>query len=294
MNTRPVALVLHGGAGVLADRSYAREVAHLQELAEEGKALLAQGSHAADIAVKLVRAMEESALYVAGRGASPNTAGRYELDASIMEGPSRKAGAVAALEGFISPITAARVVMDSTPHVLIAGAGAADIARQHEVEAIADPDSYYRPAAVADDREIATGTVGCVVLDANGVLCAATSTGGTLRKRWGRVGDTPIIGSGTWADARVAVSCTGQGEYFMRANAAADVSARMRYLKADVNTAVRGVLDDIGALGGDGGIIAVDSRGEVCARYNSQGMKHAIVHADGRIEAGVTREDAAR
>lgn len=287
--TRPTALVLHGGAGVLANRSYEREVAHLRELAEEGKALLAGGGHAVDIAVKLVRAMEESALYVAGRGASPNTAGRYELDASIMEGPSRKAGAVAALEGFISPITAARVVMDSTPHVLIAGAGAADIARSHKIEEVSDPESYYQPAAVPDGREIATGTVGCVVLDADGILCGATSTGGTLRKRWGRVGDTPIIGAGTWADARVAVSCTGQGEYFMRANAAADVSARMRYLGSNLEEAVQGVLDDIAELGGDGGIIAVDSRGEVSARYNSQGMKHAIVYADGRIEAGMQR-----
>lgn len=287
MSQKPVALVLHGGAGVLAERAYDREIAHLEELAIEGRDRLARGESAADIAVTLVRAMEESGLYVAGKGASPNTAGRYELDASIMEGPHRRAGAVAALEGFISPITAARVVMEATPHVLIAGAGAADIARQHKVEEIAEPESYYTPAAVADDREIATGTVGCVVLDSEGHLCAATSTGGTLRKRWGRVGDTPIIGSGTWADARVAVSCTGQGEFFMRANAAADVSARIRYLGASLDQAVRGVLEDIGALGGDGGIIAVDSFGNVSARYNSQGMKHAILRADGTITAGV-------
>jgi L-asparaginase / beta-aspartyl-peptidase len=287
MSTRPVALVLHGGAGVLAERAYDREIAHLEELAIEGRDRLARGDKAVDIAVTLVRAMEESGLYVAGKGASPNTAGRYELDASIMEGPDRRAGAVAALEGFVSPIEAARVVMEATPHVLIAGAGAGDIARSHGVEEIAEPESYYTPAAVADDREIATGTVGCVVLDREGHLCAATSTGGTLRKRWGRVGDTPIIGSGTWADARVAVSCTGQGEFFMRANAAADVSARIRYLGASLDQAVRGVLEDIAALGGDGGIIAVDSFGNVSARYNSQGMKHAILRADGSISAGV-------
>lgn len=287
MSTRPVALVLHGGAGVLAERAYDREIAHLEELAIKGRDRLARGDKAVDIAVTLVRAMEESGLYVAGKGASPNTAGRYELDASIMEGPDRRAGAVAALEGFASPIEAARVVMEATPHVLIAGAGAGDIARQHKVEEIAEPESYYTPAAVADDREIATGTVGCVVLDSEGHLCAATSTGGTLRKRWGRVGDTPIIGSGTWADARVAVSCTGQGEFFMRANAAADVSARIRYLGASLDQAVRGVLEDIAALGGDGGIIAVDSFGNVSARYNSQGMKHAILRADGSISAGV-------
>ncbi len=287
MSQKPVALVLHGGAGVLAERAYDREIAHLEELAIKGRDRLARGDKAVDIAVTLVRAMEESGLYVAGKGASPNTAGRYELDASIMEGPDRRAGAVAALEGFASPIEAARVVMEATPHVLIAGAGAADIARSHEVEEIAEPESYYTPAAVADDREIATGTVGCVVLDSEGHLCAATSTGGTLRKRWGRVGDTPIIGSGTWADARVAVSCTGQGEFFMRANAAADVSARIRYLGASLDQAVRGVLEDIGALGGDGGIIAVDSFGNVSARYNSQGMKHAILRTDGTISAGV-------
>lgn len=287
MSQKPVALVLHGGAGVLAERAYDREIAHLEELAIEGRDRLARGESAVDIAVTLVRAMEESGLYVAGKGASPNTAGRYELDASIMEGPDRRAGAVAALEGFVSPIEAARVVMEATPHVLIAGAGAADIARQHKVEEIAGPESYYTPAAVADDREIATGTVGCVVLDSDGHLCAATSTGGTLRKRWGRVGDTPIIGSGTWADARVAVSCTGQGEFFMRANAAADVSARIRYLGASLDQAVRGVLEDIGALGGDGGIIAVDNFGNVSARYNSQGMKRAILRADGSISAGV-------
>lgn len=285
--THPIALVLHGGAGVLADKSYADEIEHLRTLAEQGRDRLNAGDSALDVAMVMVAAMEASGLYVAGKGTSPNAAGRYELDASLMDGPTRKAGAVSALEGFASPITVARAVMERTPHVLLAGEGAAAFARDEGLERIDDPDRYYTPAAVADDREIATGTVGCVALDGEGRLAAATSTGGTLRKRWGRVGDTPIIGSGTWADERVAVSCTGQGEMFMRANAAADVSARVRYAGASLEDAVRGALADVARLGGDGGIIAIDASGDVCAQYNSHGMKRAVVRPDGSIEAGV-------
>jgi len=286
--TSPVtALILHGGAGVLADRSYDVEIAHLRNLAEEGRAALAAGADALDVVCDMVRAMEISGLYVAGKGSAPNRAGRYELDAAVMDGRARRAGAVSALEGFLSPVDAARAVMDHTPHVLLAGAGAAHFARERRLATVRDPDGYYMSAAAPDSRAIPTGTVGAVALDASGALAAATSTGGTLNKVWGRVGDTPIIGSGTWADERAAVSCTGQGEFFMRANAAADVSARVRYAGSDLDAAVQGALDDVGALGGEGGIIAVDASGAVSARYNSPGMKHAIVHADGRITASV-------
>ncbi|MCC5996350.1 MAG: isoaspartyl peptidase/L-asparaginase [Oceanicaulis sp.] len=285
--TPVTALVLHGGAGVLADRSYDVEIAHLRNLAEEGRAALAAGADALDVVCDMVRAMEISGLYVAGKGSAPNRAGRYELDAAVMDGRGRRAGAVSALEGFLSPVDAARAVMDHTPHVLLAGAGAAHFAREHGLAAVRDPDGYYMSAAAPDSRAIPTGTVGAVALDASGALAAATSTGGTLNKVWGRVGDTPIIGSGTWADERAAVSCTGQGEFFMRANAAADVSARVRYAGSDLDAAVQGALDDVGALGGEGGIIAVDASGAVSARYNSPGMKHAIVHPGGRITAGV-------
>jgi L-asparaginase/beta-aspartyl-peptidase (threonine type) len=283
---RPV-FVLHGGAGVLAERSYDTELAHMTKLAHAARDALRGGASALDVICEAVRDMEASGLYVAGKGASPNRAGRYELDAAIMDGSTRNAGAVSALEGFISPITAARRVMDETPHVLLAGAGAAHFAREQGLEAVADAPGYYVPAAAPDNRAIPTGTVGAVALDASGRLAAATSTGGTLNKVWGRVGDTPIIGSGTWADGRAAVSCTGQGEFFMRANAAADVSARMRYAGETLDGAVAGTLEDVAALGGEGGMIAVDASGQVCARFNSPGMKRALVHADGRVEVAV-------
>ncbi|MCP2680631.1 isoaspartyl peptidase/L-asparaginase [Maricaulaceae bacterium NA33B04] len=284
--SRPV-FILHGGAGVLAARSYDREEAHMAELAELARKSLDAGASAMDVVCSAVRTLEASGLYVAGKGSSPNRSGHYELDASVMNGPSRKAGAVAALEGFISPVEVARAVMNETPHVMLAGAGAASFARQHAFERVADPKSYYTPAGAPDTRELPTGTVGAVALDGRGRLAAATSTGGTLNKVWGRVGDTPIIGSGTWADERVAVSCTGQGEYFMRANAAADVSARVRYGGETLEAAVKGALDDVAHLGGDGGIIAIDAEGNVSAQFNSAGMKRAIVHADGRIEVAV-------
>ena len=283
---RPV-FVLHGGAGVLAERDYDAELAHMETLAAAARDALAAGASAMDAVCDAVRALESSGLYVAGKGASPNQAGRYELDAAVMDGSTRNAGAVSALEGYVSPVTAARRVMDATPHVLLAGAGAARFAEEQGLEVVGDAPSYYTPAAAPDTRAIPTGTVGAVALDCDGRLAAATSTGGTLNKVWGRVGDTPIIGSGTWADERCAVSCTGQGEYFMRANAAADVSARMRYGGQSLSDAVAGALEDVAALGGEGGIIAVDAGGAVCATFNSPGMKRALVYADGRVEAAV-------
>lgn len=285
--TSPIAFVLHGGAGVLAERSYDREIAHMEALAGAAKDALQAGGSALDAVCDAVRALETSGLYVAGKGASPNQAGRYELDASLMTGPGREAGAVAVLEGFVSPIHAARAVMEHTPHVLLAGAGAARFCLDQGLERVTAAPDYYTPAAAPDGRAIATGTVGAVALDQDGRLAAATSTGGTLNKVWGRVGDTPVIGAGSWADERCAVSCTGQGEYFLRANAAADVSARLRYAGADLEAAVAGALDDVKTLGGEGGIIAVDAAGAVSAQFNSPGMKRAIVHGDGRIEAGV-------
>tara|TARA_R110002096_G_scaffold275114_1_gene468853 strand:- start:741 stop:1613 length:873 start_codon:yes stop_codon:yes gene_type:complete len=288
MTTSPTALVLHGGAGVLARKSYDREIDHMRSLAERGKTQLRDGMPALDVVSDIIRALEASGLYVAGKGSSPNTEGRYELDAAIMDGPTRRAGAVAALEGFVSPIDAARMVMDETPHVLVAAEGAARLAARHGLKAVKDPDTYYKPAAVPDGRAIATGTVGCVALDTEGRLAAGTSTGGTLHKTPGRVGDCPLIGSGTWADVQVAVSCTGQGEYFIRSLAAGTVAARIRYLHESPDEAARYALKDVKRLGGDGGIIAVGADGRIAFPYNSQGMKYAAVFTDGHIEAGVT------
>lgn len=277
------ALALHGGAGVLADHDYARERANMQALAEMGRDLLDAGASALDVVTELVSGLEACGLYVAGKGASPNRAGRYELDASIMEGASQQAGAVAALTGFISPIQAARAVLKETPHVMLAGRGAESFAALKGLERVESVNDYYTPAAAPDDREFPTGTVGCVALDLEGRLAAATSTGGTLNKMEGRVGDTPIIGGATWADQTVAVSCTGQGEFFMRVAAAKDVSARMAYGGQDLPSAARDTLDSLGALGGEGGMLVLGADGSVATPFNSPGMKRAILHVDGSI-----------
>lgn len=273
------ALILHGGAGVLADHDYSAEREHMRHLAERAEGRLAAGDHAMDIVCDVIADLEASGLYVAGKGASPNRAGRYELDAAIMHGPTRKAGSIAALTGFVSPIGVARAVMDDTPHVMLAGHGACEFASLKDFQRVESVNDYYTPAAAPDDREIPTGTVGCVALDIHGELVAGTSTGGTLNKMEGRVGDCPIIGAGTWADDRVAVSCTGQGEFFLRTATAHDLAARVAYGGLSLGDATDAALKAVGGLGGEGGIIAVDRAGNVAHPFNSPGMKRAVVQA---------------
>ncbi|MBV9076867.1 MAG: isoaspartyl peptidase/L-asparaginase [Methylobacteriaceae bacterium] len=285
------ALALHGGAGARRGRDYAAEIVHMREVVERSRDSLAAGASALDVAVAAVRELEASALYVAGRGASPNTAGDYELDACLMDGDTGLTGAVAALQGFASPIAVARAVMERTPHVLLAGAGAAAFAREAGCEAIPDPGSWFRPAGRTETnhppRRLAHGTVGCVVRDAAGRLAAATSTGGVFGKLPGRVGDSPIAGAGAWADERVAVSSTGTGEFFVRTAAAAQVAHRMRFAGQDLASAGGDVIDEIGRLGGDGGLIAIDRDGAIAMPWNSEGMKRAALYPDGRIVSEV-------
>lgn len=280
------ALILHGGAGARRERNYDAEVVHMREVVEAMKARLDAGASALDVAVEAVVMLEDSGLYVAGRGASPNLAGAYELDASIMDGSTKRAGAVAALQGFRNPVVAARAVMDRTPHVMLAGEGAALFALDQGLEPIADEEVWFTRAGKGEDNHppgtLSHGTVGCCVLDAQGRLAAATSTAGVFGKMPGRVGDTPIPAAGTWADGNVAVSGTGQGEYFIRVAACAQTGWRVAAGQS-LAEASRAVIDEIGALGGDGGLIALDREGNIAAPYNSQGMKRAWLNPAGEI-----------
>ena len=285
MTGRP-ALILHGGAGARRERDYTREMAHMGEVVAAMKARLDAGAPALDVAVEATVLLEDSGLYVAGRGASPNLAGAYELDASLMDGSTRKAGAVAALQGFRNPVVAARAVMDRTPHVMLTGEGASLFALDQGLEPIADETAWFTRAGQGEDNHppgtLAHGTVGCCVLDRDGRLAAATSTAGVFGKMPGRVGDTPIPGAGSWADGRVAVSGTGQGEYFIRVAACAQVSWRVGAGQT-LAEAGRAVIEEIGNMGGDGGLIALDRDGNITAPFNSQGMKRAWLTPDGEI-----------
>lgn len=287
MTNKCLSLVVHGGAGAKKSRDYSREIAHMRDVVEAGREALRGGASALEVVQSATRELELSGLYVAGRGASPNTAGDYELDACLMDGATGRAGAVAALQGFQSPVGVARCVMEKTPHVMLAGEGAAAFARDQGLEAIGDPAAWFTRAGTFEDNHppgrLAHGTVGAVARDAEGRLAAATSTGGVFGKLPGRVGDTPIIGSGGWADGTVAVSCTGQGEYFIRTSAASQVAFRMRFGGQSLEAATAAVLAEIKAMGGDGGLIAVGADGAIAMPYVSEGMKRAGFSGDGEI-----------
>ena len=277
--TGQYAIALHGGAGAVAGRDYSATQDHLRELARECQAQLSEGASALDVVESAVKAMETSGLYVAGRGSAPNTAGYVELDASIMDGATRAAGAVAAIRDIVSPISVARGVMEHTPHVMLAGVGALAFAREFDFPEVTNPGAYYvLPVGVIADEvaEQTHGTVGAVAMDASGRLAAATSTGGTFGKLEGRVGDSPLVGAGTWADDDVAISCTGTGEHIIRAGGAISVALRVRG-GAALTVAIDELLAEIKRLGGDGGVIAVSRSGEIAMAYNSEGMKRAAV-----------------
>ncbi len=287
------ALILHGGAGARRERNYDLEVVHMREVVEAMKARLEAGASALDVAVEAVVMLEDSGLYVAGRGASPNLDGDYELDASIMDGVTGKAGAVAALQGYKNPVIAARAVMDKTPHVMLAGNGAARFAAAQALEPVIEPDQWFTRAGKGEDNHppgtLSHGTVGVCVLDIHGRLAAATSTAGVFGKMPGRVGDTPVPAAGTWADENAAVSCTGQGEYFIRAAAAARTAIGVGAGQS-LEDAAAATIARIGDMGGDGGLIALDRHGAIADPYNSQGMKRAWLDTDGNIVVRVFNE----
>ncbi|HUD51074.1 MAG TPA: isoaspartyl peptidase/L-asparaginase [Parvibaculum sp.] len=284
------AMALHGGAIIDTAKDYSLEIEHMRELVEVARTRLDQGEAAASIAAAIVHEMEMSGLYVAGRGASPNDEGLYELDAALMDGTTARIGAVAALQNFKSPVEVARAVMESSPHVFFAGAGAAAFARRSGLEPVPD-DNWYthvgsgRSASGFGSRPF--GTVGCVVLDRYGGLASATSTAGIFGKQAGRVGDSPVPGAGTWADRFCAVSCTGHGEFFIRTAAAVQVAHRLHYAGQGLNDAAVAVLREVEDLGGSGGLIAIDVAGRIAMPFISAGMKRAALFSDGSVSVNV-------
>ncbi|MGB3624354.1 MAG: isoaspartyl peptidase/L-asparaginase [Henriciella sp.] len=280
--TSRFALAIHGGAGVKPDRDYSEVEAHLTKLIAHGETMMSEGASAVATVETMVIELEQSGLYVAGRGAAPSKSGRYELDAAIMDGDGPRAGAVASVSRTRSPIRAARTVMDTSPYIMFVGEGADAFCAAQGLPEVEDAESWYRlPVGVSAKEtqmnELSHGTVGAVALDSQGRLAAATSTGGLFGKEAGRVGDTPLIGVGTFASRTVAVSCTGLGEYFMLAGVARDIEARMTYSGRPLADAAQASLDAVARLGGDGGLIAIAASGEIVMPFNSPGMKRACV-----------------
>ena len=269
----------------------ARYRAALERALDAGHMLLKNGGSSLDAVCAAVVVMEDSPLFNAGCGACYNTDEKHELDASVMDGATLRAGAVAAVSRIRNPVLAARAVMEKSRHVLLAGRGAERFASKHGVRLA--PASYFhtsaRLAALRKRLEAHHGTVGAVAFDAQGNLAAATSTGGYTGKLPGRVGDSPIIGAGTYADDNCAVSGTGLGEAFIRGVLAYDVAARIRYLRQPLAKAARAVIAKLADLQGDGGLIAVDRRGNIVMPFNSNGMYRACVTASGKRSVAIYR-----
>jgi len=307
--------VIHGGAGVIrrGDLSPEKEAEYrkkLEEVVLAGYKMLQNGGTSLDAVEAAIKMMEDSPLFNAGKGAVFTADGQNELDSSIMDGKTLKAGAVAGLHHIKNPISLARLVMDKSPHVMMVGDGAEKFAKEQGVELV--PQSYFytedrfkalqkikdeekrKAEAEKAGKKISLveaakdanrfGTVGAVALDKNGDLAAGTSTGGMTNKKFGRVGDAPIIGAGTYASNNTcAVSATGWGEYFIRLSVARDIAAQMEYTGKPVQAAADAVIQKkLQDLGGDGGIIAIDKFGNIGISFNSAGMYRAYINSDGK------------
>jgi beta-aspartyl-peptidase (threonine type) len=282
-------LAIHGGAGVIqrGDLTPAKEAAYRAGLVAAmtaGSRILAAGGSSLDAVEATIRVLEDDPLFNAGRGAVFTADGRNELDASIMDGATLKAGAVAGVTRTRNPISLARAVMEKSPHVMLARDGADRFAAQQGLPQ-ASPDyfrteerwqqllDWRRDHAAELDRTHSRGTVGAVAIDVRGHLAAATSTGGMTGKRWGRIGDSPLIGAGTYAaDGTCAVSATGSGEYFIRASAARQLCDRIAWHGEGVQSAASATIADIAGIGGDGGVVAMDGAGRIAYAMNTSGM----------------------
>lgn len=286
------AIAIHGGAGVITRDKMTPEMdrnfrAVLTEALNAGKKILTEGGSALDAVENVIRIMEDNPLFNAGKGAVFNHDGKNELDASIMDGSTLAAGAVAGVTDIKNPITAARRVMTSSSHVLLSGAGASQFAKEQGLE-IVPPEYFYTDRRFSDLQEALkkdkNGTVGCCALDKAGNLAAGTSTGGMTNKRYNRIGDTPVIGAGNYANNNTcAVSATGHGEFFIRWTVAHDISALMEYKGLSLKEASELVVNDkLVKAGGSGGVICVDKNGNIAMPFNSEGMFRAFATPNGK------------
>ena len=307
-NAGPIAIVIHGGAGTIAREKLTDEVEvayrqKLEEAARAGYEVLTRsskekGSSSIDAVIAAIVVMEDSELFNAGKGSVLTHAATVEMDASIMEGESLNAGAIAGVRHIRNPIRLARDVMSRSDHVMLIGEGAESFALEHGYELI--DNSYFQTpqrmrqlqriqntttgTALSEDNSL--GTVGAVAIDRNGNITAATSTGGMTNKRFGRVGDSPIIGAGTYADnSACGVSASGHGEYFIRAVVAHDICARVMYKGIALQQAAdEVVLDKLKAMHAEGGVIGIDPQANVVFSFNSTGMYRAAIDKDGELE----------
>ena len=298
-------LVIHGGAGTILKENLTpeREQQYLEKLEEAlltGGDILKDGGTSLDAVTHTIIVLEDSPLFNAGKGAVFTEEGVNEMDASIMDGQTCKAGAVAGVRTIKNPILAARAVMEKSKHVLLSGAGADEFAGEQGLE-IVDSSYFYTPnrwnsfekvKARRNSENEKHGTVGAVALDIYGNLAAGTSTGGMTYKMKGRVGDSPIIGAGTYADNNTcAVSSTGHGEFFIRNVVAYDIAAIMKYTRVSIKEAANYViLDKLKKIGGEGGIIAVDSSGRFTMTFNTPGMYRGVITSDGLMEVKIFGE----
>lgn len=315
------AIIIHGGAGTILKKNMTPEreaeyKAKLEEAIKVGHTILKNGGTSAEAVVKTIQVMEESPLFNAGKGAVFTNAGTNELDASFMDGKTLNAGAVAGVTDVKSPIELAVKVMTDSEHVMLSGKGASEFAKEQGLE-IVDPEYFFterrfqslqrirerekteldhddKTAAFydADIKNAKFGTVGCVALDKEGNIAAGTSTGGMTNKRWGRIGDAPIIGSGTYANnATCGVSSTGWGEYFIRSQVAYDISAQMEYQNKSLKQATTDVIQNkLTKLGGTGGVVALDKNGNMSFEFNTAGMYRASMDDQGELVIKIYKE----
>lgn len=289
------AIVIHGGSGNFTNETYSEEMLmaykkSLYEALEKGRLMLEKGECSANVVVEVIELLENDSLFNAGRGAVLTNEGIAELDASIMLGQTRQAGAVAGVRTVKNPIRLARAIMDSSVHVMLSGRGAEQFAHAMKLELVDNKYFITKKSKVrlaVDNQK--HGTVGCVALDKEGNIAAGTSTGGMSNKKFGRVGDSPIIGAGTWADNNTCgISSTGWGEYFIRLGVAHEIAAVMRYNNADIQAAADYVIQNqLQKLGGFGGVIGIDANGNVAVSFNTTGMFRAYFDGNGKQDISV-------